>query len=142
MSTNMTIEGIPETIRATGAEEVLLLDDLREIVRKNTTALVRKSKAAAPIGPTGNLKRSIGQRDVSRKVGNLPKLSKTVTPRSKKGGWHKAIVSKGTRERIQHRTGRRTGSSPANPFMERAAQAQTIPYQAEIRARIARERVI
>ena len=137
--TNIRIDGIPEVIRLTENYNAELVEDLRRIVRKHSAAVTRSARQAAPRGKTGNLRSSIRSRDVSRQIGNLPGLSKTVTARGRKGN-HLHWVEQETRSRMSSRGAR--GRMPANPFMERVARAQTPAYHAEVRARIQRKVVI
>ncbi len=98
----------------------------RSVGRKGITAgstpLMKRIRALAPVGPTGNLKKSIGRK--YKRFGGVDVV--IVGPRIKTGeasGQHAYIVEYGTKERFTE-SGASRGVMPARPFM-RPAFAQT-----------------
>lgn len=141
MKVDIRLDGMDETIHSINTNDRDLIHDLEKIVKRGATRTVKVAKSLAPKGKTGNLRKSIRTRDVSRDIGLRDRLAKTVTPRGKRGR-HFFLNELGTQERIQNSTGRRTGSMPARPFMDRAVQQATPNYVREVEARIKREVII
>jgi len=113
------------------------ISDLERIVLRGTQAVVRNAKNRAP-NDSGNLRASLRQKDVSRRLGMSHKLARTVTARGRKGN-HLHLVTLGTRERIVRSTGRRTGRMTANPFLAQAEQGAQMQVSAQIRERVVRK---
>ena len=108
--------------------------DLKKIIKKYSKVTAREARSRAPIGPTGNLRRSIRAKDVSQLIGAEDGLAKTVVARKPKGP-HRHLVELGTGPRYT-RSGAYRGVMPARPFMEPAERAVAPAFSREIRARI------
>ena len=104
---------------------------LRPAIRKASKPLAAECKATAPVGPTGNLKRSFKVRAMKMK-GRRRKNGVGVVITSPGSGRapHAHLVEKGTALR-RTKKGRVTGVMPANPFMQRAAE-KTFPAVVQI----------
>ncbi len=94
----------------------------RAIGRKGITAgstpMMKRMKALAPVGETGNLKKSIGRK--FKRYGGVDVA--IIGPRIKEGkftGQHAFIVEFGTKERFTE-SGASRGVMPARPFMRPA----------------------
>ncbi len=107
----------------------------RKVLRKGTraasTPIQKAIRNAAPVGPTGNLKRSIGRKFKFYR-GSLTDIA-VIGPQIKRKegalGYHGHLVEFGTKERtIKNLWGRpgvkgSAGRMPPNPFAKRAADA-------------------
>lgn len=111
----------------------------RNVVRRSlsagATVMVRAIRRAAPRGPTGNLKRSIGK-SIKVKGGKITvakvgidvgkkRLFRVVNAgRSRFGrqGAHGHLVALGSKRRFK-KSGQSTGKMPRNPFVRQAAAA-------------------
>jgi HK97 gp10 family phage protein len=86
-------------------------------LRKGAAVLRRAAKAEAPVSikeTKGNLRKSVSFRRIRGAGGEVAAV--TVRARAP----HSHLVQLGTRERIQTKTGRRTGRMPGDDFMVRA----------------------
>lgn len=110
-----------ETLPAKVAKKIL-----RPATRKAAKPLAAECKAAAPVGPTGNLRRSFKVRAMKIR-GRRKKNTVGVVITSPGQGLapHAHLVEKGTKPRFTKK-GKATGVMPANPFMQRAAE-KTFP---------------
>jgi len=85
-----------------------------ESFRKASVPLVAAAKAGAPMGKTGNLRRSIGtMQEPTRRIAIL------VGALRQRKGWHGHLIESGTKERVR-RSGGSTGSVRGTQFFERA----------------------
>ncbi|NDD52970.1 hypothetical protein EBZ39_03680 [bacterium] len=114
---------------------------LRPAIRKAAKPVAAECKATAPVGPTGNLKRSFKVRAMKLR-GRRRKNGVGVVITSPGSGRapHAHLVEKGTQLR-RKKSGAATGIMPANPFMQRAAE-KTFPtvvgiFKNELSSRIA-----
>lgn len=91
-------------------------------LRKAARPIANEARATAPVGPTGNLRRSFRVRAIRARI--LRRRGKaagvSITNRNTASAPHAHLVEKGTGPRYT-KSGRYTGIMPANPFMERAA---------------------
>jgi HK97 gp10 family phage protein len=96
----------------------------RRALSRAALIIVKAMKQAAPVGPTGNLKRSIGRKE-KRSIRRRTYMQ-IVGPRTKfkrggvqKSGQHGYFVEKGTDERFHKKTGKSTGKmEPTHVFEE------------------------
>lgn len=90
---------------------------IKAAVKKGGQYLKPKVKAAAPVGPTGNLRKKVGSRvKKSRKDANSYYSVTTSFAR------HRHLVIDGTRDRFT-KSGAFRGRMPANDFVARVADA-------------------
>lgn len=115
----MTLE-----IRVDADEVTKALDELdkrgstkavKAAVRKAGQFLKPKVKAAAPVGPTGNLKRKVGYRTKRGRNGDYYSVVRSFAR-------HHHLVVDGTRDRYTH-AGAFRGRMPTNGFVSRVADA-------------------
>lgn len=119
----------------------------RRIVRAALNAgmrvMAKGFRAAAPKGPTGNLRKSIGQRIVNRRgmittakvgidVGKLT-LKKAASKLVSASAAHGHLVTLGTKQRRVRKTGKSVGRMTANPFIRRAYDANKSAAQDKIK---------
>lgn len=90
---------------------------LKDAVRASGRYLKPKVKAAAPKGPTGNLRRKVGAR-VKRSRVEAGSYYAVVTSFAR----HRHLVISGTKNRFT-KAGAFRGRMPANPFISRVADA-------------------
>lgn len=113
----------------------------RSALGAGLTVLVKAMRKAAPVGPTGNLRRSIGRRLESRKRSGrlIAKAGVNVGKGAVRKGRtapHSHLVAMGTQRRSRKRLGGQfagiadptpqqlsTGTMPANPFIRRATES-------------------
>ena len=81
--------------------------------RKAARPLVKTAKANAPVGRTGNLRRSIGTMMMRGGIGIM------VGALKQRKGWHGHLAESGTTERIR-KSGASTGRMPGTQFFERS----------------------
>ncbi len=91
------------------------------------TVIAKAQKKAAPEGPTGNTKASIGKRfERKARTGFVTaKAGVNVGKRSKRKGRiapHSHLVALGTRPRVR-KSGGSTGVMPANPWIKTSTQS-------------------
>jgi len=122
------------TVRVSQYEREFIRD-LEKITTRGAGRVARAGKAQAPVR-SGNLRRSIRQKDVSRRIGMAYRLAKTVTARGRIGN-HLHLVQLGTRQRTSRNGGNR-GRMPANPFLARAQASASSQFHLEIQERIRR----
>jgi len=105
------------------------------MISKNAATIVENvAKQDAPVGKTGNLRRSIKKKKV-----DATRVAFTVMPRSGKGGNHRHLVSYGTAPRRQKKTGRNTGVMPENDFMSDAEKAAEPYFESSMKAEARRD---
>lgn len=147
-SIEINLMGTGATITAIGKYDMETREEIKKVVKTTSKNVQKKAKSLAPVGPTGNLKKSIRPKYFDNG------LSSTVVPRGKKGA-HRHFIEYGTQSRYQKtRTNKKTGvkkkysppkyvgSMPAMPFMTPAEQSQEAVYEAKIRSVVERDEVI
>lgn len=97
-------------------------DEIRKIFR--TAAFIGENAvwAQVPVGKTGNLRKGVKSGELAR-----PEIGGYVGVRAK----HAHLLEAGTRERVQKKTGRRTGKGPATQFFSKSiatARRRFRPY--------------
>ena len=137
MSITLTVEGVERTLGAFNKYDMETREAIRGVVSRTSKAIAKEARARAPVGPTGNLRKSIK----ARKVKTMDGLSMTVAPRQGTAP-HRHLVHEGTGQRTQHSTGRNVGRMTANPFMLGAIASQQEAYRAEIRRIVNRNVII
>lgn len=104
--------------------------------RKGAKPLIKESRQNVPVDE-GDLKRSIGT--VTAKPKNRNKAAVRVGPRIGKAknakGYHGHLIEFGTAPR-KTKSGKFTGSTPANPFMSPAWESKKDEVQREINENI------
>jgi HK97 gp10 family phage protein len=139
------VDGVSALLRA--------LDDLEEKVSKRVIrrslsraarVIARAMKAAAPVGPTGNLKRSIGLRERRIRGGYLQRVGPRIGGKGQHKGQHAYFIERGAKERFRKRgglggliglKGKGTGKVEATHVFERAFDS----VAAQANQRLARE---
>lgn len=116
-------------------------------IRGGLRAIVLAAKKDAPVGPTGNLRKSIRSRfERSRYTGKLSaKAGLNVGKRAKLEDGsrigarapHAHLVALGTKQRA-HKSGKSTGTMPANPFMRLAVASSISAQKALMKQRAAK----
>lgn len=104
----------------------------KNTLRAGANLLARRIRKVTPVGPTGNLKRAIGQTMMKRaRAGEINFIVGALKKRAKKldgKGFHFHLVTGGTKSRTRKRIGGRfklydrsgargTGAARANPFV-------------------------
>jgi HK97 gp10 family phage protein len=110
----------------------------RSIIKKAVNAgagvLVKAVRKAAPIGPTGNLKRSVKKR--------IKKYPSGVVVAVMGGAWpigaHMHLVEEGTDDRY-HESGKYVGKMPASHFVRRAFIANHRKAETKLREKLTSE---
>jgi HK97 gp10 family phage protein len=108
----------------------------RSALSQGMTIIAKAGKKAAPLGPTGNLRLSIGKRFKRNRQAGVTeaKVGISVGKRASKtnrAGAHGHLVALGTRPRF-HKSGKSTGVMPANEFFRRATDAVVHQVQAKM----------
>lgn len=129
MSMTYKVENVAKTLAGINSFDEETRKKFDALSKETAMDVRKKAKAAAPVGKTGNLKRSIGYKKVNKGATNL---AYTVTPRAAKGGWHKAIVMNGTGQR-RNKKGANRGRMPANDFQAQAEQAAQGAFDRKIK---------
>lgn len=108
------------------------------------TVLRKAIRAAAPVGPTGNLKASIGRRleratSRRRSVGKAGINVGKQSSRSKEkvNAPHSHLVALGTKQRF-HKSGKSVGRMTPNPFVRLATVASTAAVSQAMHTRAAK----
>lgn len=135
-SIEINLMGTGATITAIGKYDMETREEIKKVVKTTSKNVQKKAKSLAPVGPTGNLKKSIRPKYFDNG------LSSTVVPRGKKGA-HRHFIEYGTQPRYQKKKNNKyVGSMPAMPFMTPAEQSQEAVYEAKIRSVVERDEVI
>lgn len=117
MSVQIEIRGLSELMKTLDQMEPR---NAKKLIGKATADAAKKVlkpalKAAAPKGPTGNLKRSVSAGSARRdKPAGIAKFRHRVAP-------HRHLVMLGTGTRKTKRSGANRGVMPANPIVSRVA---------------------
>ena len=141
MSKHITITGIDETVKKLWLYSEAFEKSAKALTKKASKEVESEYKSRAPVGKTGNLKRSIKAKNIfNRSEGPAA----TVMPRATKQGkgYHRHWVAYGTKSRKQNTTGRGTGVMPSNPFAEGVGQAAGTAYEAALSAEASKHVVI
>ena len=125
--TDFEVKGVDELIKKINRHQKRFDDDVAAVVMATAQMTARNARDILTSGghvKTGDLRSSIAQRDVSRKLGRSKGTARTVTPRGRKGR-HKALFTYGSGERSvkeenRNRFGINRGKMPSNPFLDRA----------------------
>lgn len=157
---NVKVTGIDETNKNLIKQYEKIAQDVKAPVLKYAKDVVRRYKEVTPVGPTGNLKKSIGQKMIRKTRGGffLSGTARSVIARATKSkkGYHRHLVAYGTGPRFTktnsrkglHRLFRRKkdkqgtsrGSMPANrEFANVAEKVDKLPFDAEIMKLIERD---
>lgn len=132
----INLMGTGATITAIDKYDMEMREEIKQIVKVTSKNVQKKAKSLAPVGPTGNLKKSIKPKYFD------DGLSSTVVPRGQKGS-HRHLVEYGTQPRYQKKKNNKyVGSMPGMPFMTPAEQSQEAVYEAKIRSVVERDEVI
>lgn len=98
---------------------------VRRALSRAAAIVVKAMKQAAPVGPTGNLKRSIGRKEKRINAGYM-QIAGPRTRFKKQGlkvsGQHAYFVEHGTAERA-HKSGKSTGRMEATHVFEEAFES-------------------
>lgn len=97
---------------------------MRKVVKKSATRLRKAIVSRAPLGPTGNLKKSITASYAS------DGFSAKVGPKSGKGGSHAHLVEFGHMVVVG---GQLRGHSPAKPFIVPSAEEESPKYLKDVK---------
>lgn len=131
---DITVENIEKTLREITRYNTAKEKEVDKIVRKYAKEIVKRAKANAPVGKTGNLKKSIRAKYFVKNHGP----SATVFPRGRKGA-HRHLVEYGTNPRTvknyfgQKGVSRSVGRMPAKPFMRPAHESVVGRYLADMK---------
>lgn len=125
--TDVTVEGLQETVDKLAKHSVQFYKDADKIVRRYARNVTKDAKAAVPVGETGNLRDAIKAKYFNKNASPAA----TVYPRGWKGS-HRHLVEYGTAPRTQKTTGRFTGRTKAQPFMGPAERQNEPQYLAEM----------
>jgi hypothetical protein len=129
---DIEVTGLPQLEAALGRLSGYQAQAIREkAILAGGRSLVRPMRAEAPMGRTGNLRKRVGARKarVGRGFGQRDPsivLVGSVAP-------HRHLVIRGTKPRFT-KAGASRGVMPANPFVDRAWQANADMVMARIRA--------
>lgn len=129
------VRGLPELEAALERLSGFQAQAIREkAIAAGARSLVAPMRAAAPKGPTGNLRKAVGARK-ARNIGRgrdpAVVVVSSVAP-------HRHLVIRGTAPRFT-KAGAYRGVMPSNPFVDRAWQASAALVMARIRAVYAQE---
>lgn len=125
MSVFFKMEGMDELVR-----KLKKLDTRsgRKVLRKGTraasTPIQKAIRAATPVGPTGNLKKSIGRKFKFYRASttDVSIIGPRIGTKKQFRGFIGWIVEFGTKLRST-KAGKSTGRMPANPFAKKAAES-------------------
>lgn len=133
---DVDVTGVPELEKALEGLSGTQAQAIREkAIAAGARALVGPTRNAAPLGPTGNLRKKVGARKGrSSKGGDRDPAVYVVGSTAP----HRHLVIRGTRQRTT-RSGASRGRMPANPFVSRAWLASRSKVTAKIRAVYAAE---
>lgn len=139
--------GVDETNRKLMQQHEAIAEKIRKPVLKYAQQVVKEYREHTPVGPTGNLRRAIGQRIIkqSKTAYFIDGTARTVFPRAKKNmppeerripgpkkGHHRNLVAYGTSIR-KNRKGANRGKMPANrEFASVSENVDKLPFDIEI----------
>jgi tryptophan 2,3-dioxygenase len=134
--TFVNVTGLPELEAALGRMSGFQTQQVREqAILAGGRSLVRPTRAAAPLGPTGNLRKKVGARKA--RIGKHGQRDPAIVIVGSVAP-HRHLVIRGTKPRFT-KAGAARGVMPANPFVDRAWRANEGQVMARIRAVYAAE---
>lgn len=112
---SVKVEGIAETVAELQKQHEVLGNQIKPIVMKYTKDIVRQYRAATPVGPTGNLKKAVAQKLITRTRGAafISGTARSIIARSGRKGYHRHLVAYGASVR-QTKKGANRGVMPEN----------------------------
>lgn len=122
------IVGVEDVINKINRFDFKTVSAVRGQVRKSALRLGRRIRAKAPVGDTGNLKKSI------RTKFSKDELGADVGPTYGKGGSHAHLIEFG--HRLVTKDGRSIGHVPAHPFIAPAAEEERPKYISDMKLAI------
>lgn len=126
----------------------------RNTLRAGASVLARRIRKVTPVGPTGNLRKAIGQTLLKRrKAGEINYLVGALKRKAKQldgKGFHFYLATGGTKRRTRKRIGgkfavydrggkRTTGAAKANPFVVQTAMATLTEVSAAMEKQAVKE---
>ncbi|MEX1308583.1 MAG: HK97 gp10 family phage protein [Eubacteriales bacterium] len=126
---NIAIDGIDVTIRNLIKYNEAFYQQAIKIAENAAKIVENAGKQDAPVGKTGNLRKSI-----KRKKVDVDRVAYTVMPRFARGGRHRHLVAYGTGPRSHKKTGKNVGAMPANDYMSGAEAAAKPYFESSMRA--------
>lgn len=108
-------------------------DKVEPVMMAGAKVIAADARRRAPVGPTGNLKKSIITK-LLRKIGNWPRTAMAAV--NNKKAPHAHLIEFGTSRRYQKTTGRYTGIGPAKPFWRPAVDTNFQRVYKDIRDKL------
>jgi hypothetical protein len=129
------VEGVNKTVDKLWKYSKDFFEAASKITKTVARMVVKEGKSRAPIGPKGNLRKSI-----KAKYFLKDGPAATVMPRARNAP-HRHLVAYGTAPRAQ-KGGKSTGVMPKNDFMDGADDSANAYFNASIRNEVAKHVVI
>jgi len=142
---DVKVDGVNETVATLQKQHEELGKKIAPIVMSNTKQIVKDYRNYVPVGPTGNLKKSVAQKLISKtrqQKGIISGTARTVFPRYSRKGYHRHLVAYGTSIR-KNKKGQNRGQMPSNSkFASVAEKMDKLPFDKEIAALLEEEIII
>lgn len=132
----ITVLGCKKTVEKLWKYSQNFFIEATRITKESAKMVETEGKARAPVGKTGNLRKSI-----KAKYFFKDGPAATVFPRSKHRGRHRHLVAYGSGPRAQ-RSGKSTGVMPGNKFMDGAETSANAYFNASIRKEVNKHVVV
>jgi hypothetical protein len=129
------VEGVNKTVDKLWKYSKDFFEAASKITKTAAKMVVKEGKSRAPIGPKGNLRKSI-----KAKYFLKDGPAATVMPRARNAP-HRHFVAYGTVPRTQ-KSGKSTGVMPKNDFMDGAELSANAYFNASIRNEVAKHVII
>lgn len=142
---DIRVDGVNETVSTLQKQHEDLGKKIAPIVMSNTKKIVKDYRNYVPVGPTGNLKKAVAQKLISKtrqQRGIISGTARTIFPRYSKKGYHRHLVAYGTSFR-ENKKGQNRGKMPANSkFASVVEKMDKLPFDREISALLEKEIII
>lgn len=112
---SVKVEGTAETMTELQKQHEAIGSKIKPIVMKYTKDIVRQYREVTPVGPTGNLRKAVAQKLITRTRGAafISGTARSIIARSGRKGYHRHLVAYGTAAR-QTKKGANRGTMPEN----------------------------
>ena len=112
---SVKIEGVTATNAKLQKQHEEMGAKIKPVVMKYTKDIVIQYREVTPVGPTGNLRKAVGQKLISRTRSAvfISGTARSIIARSGKKGYHRHLVAYGSKVR-QNKKGANRGTMPEN----------------------------
>ena len=141
---NIEVKGKEETIASLQKQNEEYGAKIKPVVMKYTKEAVKEYRSMTPKGPTGNLRKAVAQKMVTRtkNASFINGTARSIISRKGKKGYHRHLVAYGTKVRKTEK-GKNRGRMPANTkFASVKEKLDSLNFDKEIEILLKEEKKI